>query len=91
MGFVWDEESKAGINFRRHGARMPEAIPVFDDPDAITITDDESDPNERRFVTLGMGAAAVCLLSSTPSATRISGLSARPAEPYEREEYETEI
>jgi hypothetical protein len=32
---------------------MPEAIPVFDDPDAITITDDDSDPGEQRFVTLG--------------------------------------
>jgi len=35
---------------------------VFDDPDAITITDDESDPNERRFVTLGMGAAGRLLV-----------------------------
>ena len=34
---------------------MPEAIPVFDDPCAITVTDDESDPNEQRFVTLGIG------------------------------------
>ena len=31
VGFEWDEESKAGINFRKHGVRMPEAIPVFDD------------------------------------------------------------
>ena len=39
---------------------MPEAIPVFDDPDAITFSDDESEPDERRFVTLGMGAKAAC-------------------------------
>jgi uncharacterized DUF497 family protein len=26
-------------------------------PEAITITDDVSDPSEQRFVTLGMGAA----------------------------------
>jgi hypothetical protein len=32
-------------------------IPVFDDSYAITIADDDSDPGERRFVTLGMGAA----------------------------------
>lgn len=57
VGFEWDEESKAGINFRKHGVRMPEAIPVFDDPYAITITDNESEPDEQRFVTLGMGAA----------------------------------
>jgi hypothetical protein len=36
---------------------MPEAIPVFDDPRAITIADDESDPGEQCFVTLGLGAA----------------------------------
>jgi uncharacterized DUF497 family protein len=29
VGFEWDEESKAGIKFRKHGVRMPEAIPVF--------------------------------------------------------------
>ena len=42
VGFEWDEDSKAGLNFRKHGVRMPEAIPVFDDAYAITITDDES-------------------------------------------------
>jgi len=56
VGFEWDDASKAGINFRKHGVRMPEAIPVFDDPHAITITDDASDPEEQRFVTLAMGA-----------------------------------
>ena len=50
------------MNFRQHGVRMPEAIPVFDDPYAITVTDDESDPGERRLVTLGMGAGARLLV-----------------------------
>jgi hypothetical protein len=36
---------------------MPEAFPVFEDPYAFTITEDESDPREQRFVTLGRGAA----------------------------------
>ena len=49
VGFEWDEAGKAGINFRKHGVRMPEAIPVFDDPYAITIADDESEPNEQRL------------------------------------------
>ena len=62
MGFEWDEENKAGINFRIHGVRMPEAIPVFDDPYAITIVDDESNPGELRFITLGMGAASRLLV-----------------------------
>ena len=62
MSFEWDEASKAGINFRKHGVRMPEAIPVFDDPYAITIADEESGPDERRFLTLGMGAAGRVLV-----------------------------
>ena len=40
MGFEWDEASKAGINYRKHGVRMPEAIPVFGDPCAIAVADD---------------------------------------------------
>ena len=73
MGFEWDEETKAGVNFRKHGVRMPEAIPVFDDPYAITIIDDESDPNEQRLVTLGMGAAGGCSCLPTPGVAKTSG------------------
>jgi len=62
VGFEWDEQNKAGINFRKHGVRMPEAIPVFDDPNAITIADDESDPNEQRFASSGLGAAGRLLV-----------------------------
>ena len=89
MGFEWDEESKAGINFRKHGVRMPEAIPVFDDP--YTIADVESHPGEQRFVTLGMGATGrllVVVYTWRGENTRI--ISARPAEAHEREEYEAE-
>ena len=89
MGFEWDEQSKAGINFRRHGIRMPEAILDFDDPWAITITDDESDPSEQRFVTIGMGAAGrLLVVVYTYRGEIIRIVSARLAEPHEREEYE---
>ena len=88
MGFEWDEESKAGINFRKHGVRMPEAIPVFDDPYAITIVDDESDPSEQRFITLGMGAAnRLLVVAYVWRGESIRIISARPAETNEREEY----
>lgn len=89
MGFEWDEQSKAGINFRRHGVRMPEAIPVFDDPYALTVTDDESDPSEQRFVTIGMGAAGrLLVVVYTYRGKNIRIISVRLAEPQEREEYE---
>ncbi len=52
--FEWDPD-KAEANVRKHGVRFSEAAGVFSDDYAITINDDESDPDERRFVTLGMG------------------------------------
>jgi hypothetical protein len=60
---------------------MPEAIPIFDDPYAITITDEESDPNEQRFVTLGWEQPAVCSWSSTGIVTKtsVSSLRAQPS------------
>lgn len=92
VSFEWDEEIKAGSNFRKHGVRIPEAIPVFDDPYALTITDDESDPNETRFITLGMGATGrLLVVVYTWRGENIRIISARPAEPHEREEYEAGI
>ncbi len=68
-----------------------DAIPVFDDPCAITITDDESAPDEQRFVTLGMGAAGRLLVVVYPwRGEKIRIISARPAEAHEREQYEAE-
>jgi uncharacterized DUF497 family protein len=91
VGFEWDERSKAGINFRKHGVRIPEAIPVFDDPRAMTVTDDESGPNEQRLVTVGMGATGrLLVVVYTWRGENIRIISARPAEPHEREEYEAE-
>jgi uncharacterized DUF497 family protein len=91
VGFEWDEASKAGINFRKHGVLMPEAIPVFDDPCAITITDDGSDPGEQRSVTLGLGALGrLLVVAYTWRGDNIRIISARPAEAHEREQYEAE-
>jgi len=91
VGFEWDEAGKAGINFRKHGVRIPEAIPVLDDPNAITITDDESKPDEQRFITLGMGALGrLLVVVYTWRGANIRIISARPAEAHEREQYEAE-
>ncbi len=91
MGFEWDEASKAGFNHSKHGVRMPEAIPVFDDPYAITITDDESNPDEQRFVTMGVGATGRLLVVVYAwRGDNIRIISARVAEAHEREQYEAE-
>jgi uncharacterized DUF497 family protein len=92
VGLEWDEESKAGTNSRKHGVRIPEAIPVFDDPYAITIVDDESDPGEQRFITLGMGALGrLLVVVYTWRGENIRIISARLAEAHEQEEYEAEL
>lgn len=91
VDFEWDEDSKAGLNFRKHGVRMPEAIPVFDDPYAITIADYESDSSEERFVSIGMGAAGrLLVVAYTWRGKSVRIISARPAEAHERHEYEGE-
>ena len=92
LGFEWDKKSKAGANFRKHGVRMPEAIPVFDDPYAMTIVDEESDPGEQRFVTVGMGALGrLLVVVYTWRGESVRIISARPAEAHEREEYEAQL
>ena len=54
MEFEWDVR-KAEANFKKHGVRFAESCPVFEDDDAITIPDDESDLAEQRFVSIGVG------------------------------------
>ncbi len=55
MNFEWDPV-KAEANFEKHGVRFAEAEPVFLDDFAISIMDDESDPLEQRFISIGTGA-----------------------------------
>lgn len=88
MRFEWDPQ-KAEANLAKHGVRFAESLPVFADDFAITVADDESDPGEQRFVTLGTGAkgqALVVVYTWRGAAIRI--ISARKAEPRERAQYE---
>lgn len=62
---------------------------MFDDDRAITITDEESEPGEQRFVSLEMGAKGrllVVVYSWRDPNIRI--ISARKAGPRERAAYE---
>jgi uncharacterized protein len=69
---VWDSE-KSASNIIKHGVRFAEALPVLEDPLAITITDDESDPVEQRFVTPGAGALGRILVVVYPGVATTSG------------------
>ena len=88
MGFEWDA-AKARTNLRIHGLRFEESRAVFDDPYAITIADDEADPSEERFVSIGMGALGrVLVVVYTYRGDNIRIISARVASARERAEYE---
>jgi len=87
VAFEWDPQ-KAEANFRKHGVRFAESIPVFEDDYAITIMD-ESDPGEKRFVSIGTGVKGrVLVVAYGYRAENIRIISARLAEPRERKQYE---
>jgi len=88
MAFEWDVR-KAETNSRKHGVRFSEALPVFEDEYAITIPDDESDPAEPRFISIGTGLKGrvlVVVYAYRGETVRI--ISVRLAEPRERQQYE---
>ncbi len=88
MTFEWDPK-KAEANYKKHGIRFAESLPVFEDDDAITIPDDESDPHEIRFVSIGTGARQrVLVVVFCYRGKNIRIISARVAEPHERKQYE---
>lgn len=52
MKFQWDSE-KAVSNERKHGVSFEEAVTVFADPLAVTISDPDHSIGEFRFLTIG--------------------------------------
>lgn len=88
MDFEWDVR-KAEASYRKHGVRFSESLPVFEDDYAITITDDESDPDEERFVSIGTGVKGrVLAVVYSYRGKNIRIISARLAEAHERSQYE---
>jgi uncharacterized DUF497 family protein len=87
VSFEWDPK-KAATNLRKHDVTFSEALGVFSDDYAITINDNESDPDEQRFVTPGRGVKGRLWPSFTVMSVRI--VSARTAARTEREQYEAQ-
>ena len=88
MSFEWDPK-KASSNLRKHGVRFSEATSILSDELAVTMRDADSDPNEVRFVTLGLsdrGRILVVVYCYRGDSIRI--ISARAANGFEREQYE---
>jgi hypothetical protein len=62
VGFGGTTRANLESTFANTASACQKQVPVFDDPYAITIVDDESDPSEQRFIILGMGVAARLLV-----------------------------
>lgn len=87
--FEWDP-NKAAANIQKHGVQFSEAVAVFSDEYAITIKDNESDP-EQRFVTLGMGIKGrILAVVYCYSGENIRIISARTAGRPECDQYEAQ-
>ena len=61
LAFEWDDV-KNEINRKIHGISFEEARSVFDDKDALLISDPEHSEEEARFITLGYGLRANLLV-----------------------------
>ena len=88
MEFEWDLQ-KADANYKKHGVRFAESLPVFEDDQAITITDEDSDPHEVRFVSIGIGAKGrVLVVVYCYRGKKVRVISVRIAKSRERLQYE---
>jgi uncharacterized DUF497 family protein len=86
VDYEWDPK-KAASNRRKHNVDFADAALVLEDEFAVTIEDD--DPDEKRFVTIGMDALArILVVIYTWRGEKIRIISARDATPGERREYE---
>jgi len=89
MDYEWDPH-KAKPNLRKHGIDFADATTVFSDEYALTIPDD--DPDEERFITIGMDALGrILVVVYTWRGERIRVISAPKAESDECKQYEGQL
>ena len=87
MSYQWDA-AKAQSNLRKHGIDFADAVGVFEDEWAFTCKEEEI-AEEFRFATLGMDfLGRIVVVVSTYRDDDIRLISARPATPRERKQYE---
>lgn len=87
-GFEWDEE-KAQTNLAKHGVSFVEATTVFDDPNCLIMDDPKHSLGESRFLILGYSIVPrLLIVVHCERGSTIRIISARPATPSERRNYE---
>ena len=87
MEFEWDP-AKARANARKHRVEFGDAVAVFEDSSAVTISDEESE-EEERWVTIGLdvfGRLLVVVYTWRGNIIRV--ISARKASRREQRDYE---
>jgi uncharacterized DUF497 family protein len=86
MDYNWDPR-KAAENLRKHGVDLADDVIALEDENALTIED--SDHDEQRFKTLGMGPSLniLFIVHCERSENRIRIISARKADRGETEQY----
>jgi uncharacterized protein len=86
--FEWDRR-KERLNRLKHGVACDEATTVFEDRSAITIADDPHSEDEERYIVIGLSdAQRVLVVCHTYRGDVVRFISARPATPRERRQYE---
>jgi uncharacterized DUF497 family protein len=84
----WDPE-KAESNLRKHNVGFDEAATVFDDPQFITLLDEEHSIGEERYITVGRSNRdRLLLVAHTDRDGRIRIISARKVTNHEQRFYE---
>lgn len=87
MAYHWDT-AKAKRNLQKHGIDFADAVGVLEDDRALTIEDSSSE-GEQRWVSIGMDwLGRVLVVVYTWRGDTIRLISARPATPRERQQYE---
>ena len=82
--FEWDP-AKAAVNLRKHGVSFEMAVKAFSDLKAIELMDD--DPDEPRFIQLGMSDGEVLFVVYAERRRAIRIISARKATKREQKAY----
>ena len=88
LKFTWDP-NKERRNFAKHGVSFVEASTVFGDTLSSTIPDPDHSVGEHRLLILGVShQLRLLVVAHTEEDEIIRIISARPAEPRERRQYE---
>ena len=86
LSFEWDPK-KAASHVRKHGVSCEEARTVFEDDEALLLSDPDHSTGEERAVLLGLSAALRALVVvhwERQDGDVIRLISARKADPHER-------